>query len=422
MPAAEPAGGEVVLTVERVGARGDGIAQWRGEPVYLPFTAPGDVVRARLGKRRGDGITADLDTVITQGARAAPVCTHFGQCGGCALQHLDESAYAAAKMSWLEAALAHQGLIADSIRPLTRLETGTRRRARFHMARGRIGFHARQSHRLVDLRECAVLHPRLFALVEPLRRLSLLLFEPGAKGAASATVTETGIDLVLDLAQEPDLRRLEAMAGFAEAEDLAQLSWRLDGDTIPVARRRQPRVTLGGVAVDLPSDAFLQPSLEAETALGETVVAMAGDARNIADLYAGIGTFTFALTRVARLHAVEGSAAAAAALVRAASRAGLSGLVSAERRDLAARPLAGEELARFDAVVFDPPYAGARDQCAALAASPVPRLIAVSCNPASFARDARLLVDGGYGLVEIRPFDAFIWSANLELVALFERR
>jgi 23S rRNA (uracil1939-C5)-methyltransferase len=422
MPTAKPAGGEVTLTVERVGARGDGIAQWRGEPVFLPFTAPGDVVRARLGKRRGGGVMAELDAVMAPGARAAPVCRHFGLCGGCALQHLDESAYDAAKLSWLEAALVHQGLSAETMRPLRRLPAGTRRRARFQLARGRVGFHARQSHRLIDLRECAVLHPELFALAAPLRRLSTILFMAGTTGAASATLSETGIDLVLELAQEPDLPRLEAMAAYAEAQDLAQLSWRQDEDAIPVARRRQPRVTLSGVAVDLPLDAFLQPSLEAETALGEAVVDMAGDARHVVDLYAGIGTFTFALARKAKVHAVETVAASVAALARAASRAGLSGVVSAERRDLSARPLDGEELARFDAVVFDPPYAGAREQCAALASSRAARLVAVSCNPASFARDARILVDGGYRLVEARPFDAFIWSANLELVALFERR
>jgi 23S rRNA (uracil1939-C5)-methyltransferase len=181
-------------------------------------------------------------------------------------------------------------------------------------------------------------------------------------------------------------------------------------------------VTLAGVAVELPPDAFLQPSLEVEAALGETVLAMVGEADRIADLYAGLGTFAFALAAKARVHAVEGAEAASAALARAAARAGLSRRVSAEHRDLAVRPLDAEELAQFDAVVFDPPYAGAREQSAALAASRVSRIIAVSCNPASFARDAGLLADGGYHLVEVRPFDAFIWSANLELVALFERR
>ena len=422
MRAAEPSGEEVTLTVERVGQRGDGIARWRDAPVFLPFTAPGDQIRARLLQRRGEGWTAALEAMLTPGARAQPVCRHFGQCGGCALQHLDDDAYAAAKLSWLEAALAHQGLSCSTIHPLRRLQPGTRRRVRLQLARGRIGFHARQSHRLIDLAECAVIEPKLFALLAPLRRLSLVLFERAESGAANATLSETGIDLVIELPHPPDLRRLETLAAFAEAEDLAQLSWRCGDELAPVARRRQPRVTLTGVTVDLPPDAFLQPSLEAEAALSEAVLAMAGEAGRIADLYAGIGTFTFALARKASVHAVEGSEASAAALARAAARAGLSSRVSAERRDLAARPLDADELAKFDAVVFDPPYAGAREQSAALAASRVPRIIAVSCNPASFARDARLLADGGYRLVEVRPFDAFIWSANLELVALFERR
>lgn len=422
MRAAEPSGEEVTLTVERVGQRGDGIARWRDAPVFLPFTAPGDQIRARLLQRRGEGWTAALEAMLTPGARAQPVCRHFGQCGGCALQHLDDDAYAAAKLSWLEAALAHQGLSCSTIHPLRRLQPGTRRRVRLQLARGRIGFHARQSHRLIDLAECAVIEPKLFALLAPLRRLSLVLFERAESGAANATLSETGIDLVIELPHPPDLRRLETLAAFAEAEDLAQLSWRCGDELAPVARRRQPRVTLTGVAVDLPPDAFLQPSLEAEAALSEAVLAMAGEAGRIADLYAGIGTFTFALARKASVHAVEGSEASAAALARAAARAGLSSRVSAERRDLAARPLDADELAKFDAVAFDPPYAGAREQSAALAASRVPRIIAVSCNPASFARDARLLADGGYRLVEVRPFDAFIWSANLELVALFERR
>ncbi len=189
----------------------------------------------------------------------------------------------------------------------------------------------------------------------------------------------------------------------------------------PVALRRVPLVTLSGVAVDLPEGCFLQPSLAAEAALIEAVSDMVGPARRIADLYAGIGTFSFALVRRAQVHAFEGAAEAVATLMAAARRAGLQDRVLAERRDLGASALSPTECARFDAVVFDPPYAGAIEQSRALAASSVKRIVAVSCNPATFARDARILADGGYRLVEVRPFDAFPWSANLELVARFER-
>lgn len=418
MPSAEI----LALTIARVGVRGDGIARYQSEPVYLPFTAPGDVVRAKLGPRRGEGRTAELVELVSPGARATPVCTHFGTCGGCALQHLDDAAYVATKMQWLETALAQHGLTPDRIAPLTRLPSGTRRRARFQLERSRLGFHARASHRVVDFKECAVLHPALFALTAPLRKLAATLLASGQHATARATLAENGIDLMLDLPSIPDLPRLEAMAEFAQAQDLARLAWRHDDVTTPVAVRRKPQVSLSRVAVDLPEEGFLQPSVEAEKALTAAVLEMAGEARNLADLYAGIGTFSFALAARAKVHAVEFSAGAVTAMARAASRSGLAGIVSTEKRDLAARPLEDDELAHFDTVVFDPPYAGAREQCRALATSSVARIVAVSCNPATFARDARILVDGGYRLEEVRPFDAFIWSANLELVACFARR
>lgn len=416
MPTAKSGAETVELTIERVGVRGDGIGTWRGEPVFIPFTAPGDVVRAVLGQKRGDGRSAELREIVAPGARANPPCAHFGTCGGCALQHLDDASYVAAKLQWLDAALAQHRLQPETIAPLARFPAQTRRRARFQLEGKRVGFHARGSHRLVDLRECHVLRPQLVALLPALRA-----FSAGATAtAAGVTLAENGIDLLLDLARAPDLAPLEAMAQLAHECDLARLSWR-EGDRItPAAERRKPLVTLSGVPVALPEDVFLQPSLEAEAALVAAVAAFAGTAPHVADLYAGIGTFTFALARRAKVHAVEGHGGAIAALGQAAARSGLTG-VSAEKRDLVARPLGMEELAGFDAVVFDPPYAGAKEQCRVLAQSTVPRIIAVSCNPASFARDARILVDGGYRLTTIRPFDAFLWSANLELVAAFER-
>jgi 23S rRNA (uracil1939-C5)-methyltransferase len=185
--------------------------------------------------------------------------------------------------------------------------------------------------------------------------------------------------------------------------------------------RRPPRVVFSGVAVELPVDAFLQASVEADAALAEEVPAGLGSAARVADLYAGLGTLTFAVAGRAVVHAVDASGTALAALAAAAARAGLDGRVASERRDLDARPLLADELTRFDAVIFDPPRAGARAQSAALAHSAVPRVIAVSCNPASFARDARLLVDGGYRLTRVQPIDQFIWSPHVELVAYFER-
>ena len=415
------------LDIDSVGVRGDGIGTNDGARFFVPFTASGDRVRARIESKTAEGSRAALMAVLRPGARAQPVCRHFGECGGCALQHLSDDAYAGAKLGWLEGALARQGFDAPEIAPLIRLKPGTRRRARWALARNgagaEVGFHVRQSHRIVDMRECPVLHPALFALVEPLRRLASSVLPAGGKGAATATLGDSGIDLLIDLPDIPGLAELEALAAFAESADLARLSWRAGKEIGPVAERRKPTVILSGVTVDLPAESFLQASAEADAALGGAVTAMLGDACNVADLYAGLGTFTFAVASsgAAKIHAVELSAASSRAVTHAATRAGLLGKVTAETRDLAERPLSIKDLAGFDTAIFDPPRTGAAAQSRNLARSKVARIVAVSCNPATFARDARMLVDGGYRLGPIQPVDSFIWSAHLELVARFER-
>ena len=418
----------IELEVTEVGARGDGIAVHAGKPVYLPFTAPGDRVRARLGPPRDAGRAGTMLELLKAGARQAPVCPHFGACGGCALQHLAADTYRAFKVDRVRAALAHRGLDTGAVEALVTVPPGTRRRARLALRRQkggepRVGFYGRDSHEIVDMRACAVLHPRLVAIVAPLRELAASVFPVRGSGAATLTLVDSGVDLLLDLPDAPGLSGLETLAGFANAQDVARLSWRV-GETsapTPAAERRPARVLLAGVAVDVPVDGFLQASVEAERALTELVLAGVGDAGRIADLHAGLGTFTFALAARARVLAVDGSRTAIAALAAAAARGGLAGRIAAETRDLDARPLLADELDRFDAVVFDPPRAGAAAQSAALAASRVRRVVAVSCNPATFARDARLLVDGGYRLARVVPVDQFLWSPHVELVAWLER-
>lgn len=422
------AGEAVLLTVTRVGVRGDGIADHRGMPVYIPFTAPGDRVRARLGKARDEGRQASVVELVEAGARQAPPCPHFMTCGGCALQHLADEAYRQTKETQVRSALAHRGLDAAVVEPLFRLPPGTRRRARLALLRprnGRVlaGFHGRESNAIVDMRVCPVLHVGLVALVAPLRDLAARLLRPSESGFATMTVLESGVDLLLDLPGIPDMAGLEALAEFADVRDLARLAWRGNPKeaTTPAAERRPARVVFAGVAVDVPSDSFLQASAEADRVLTELVLGGVAAATEIADLYAGLGTFTFALAARATVHAVDGARPAVMALTAAAARARLGARVSAEARDLEMRPLMADELRRFDAVVFDPPRAGAKAQSEALAASTVQRVVAVSCNPATFARDARALVDGGYRLTRVVPVDQFIWSPHVELVAWFER-
>jgi len=415
---------EIVLAIESVGVRGDGVAHHDGKPVYVPFAAPGDRVRVRLSTEKGER-RGQLVGLLAPGARVAPVCAHFGACGGCALQHLSAEAYVAAKLGWLRGALAQHGFADVDIAPLRRFAPGTRRRARLALGRNGgvvAGFHARMSHAIVDMRECHVLHPALFVLVEPLRRLAAALLSKKGTATASLTLGDAGVDVLLELPKVPGLQALEALARFAAEQDLARLSWRADHAFAPVAQRRPVRAVFAGVAVDLPADAFLQASSEADAVLAALVLDAVGTPRRVADLYAGVGTLSFALAARAPVHAVEGDAEAAKALGHAAARANLSDRVTVERRDLARRPLSAEELARFDAVVFDPPRTGAAVQSRALAASAVSRVVAVSCNPATFARDARILADGGYALAHIVPVDSFIWSPHLELVARFERK
>ncbi|MGH7000825.1 MAG: class I SAM-dependent RNA methyltransferase [Stellaceae bacterium] len=414
----------VDLTIDSVGVRGDGVARHNGKPVYVPFTVPGDRVRARLSSEKGER-RGEVVEILAAGERATPVCRHFGTCGGCALQHLTGEVYAAAKLGWLQGALAQHGFKDVAIAPLRRLAPGTRRRARLALARNGeavAGFHGRMSHAVVDMHECHVLHPALFTLVEPLRTLAAAILPRRGTAAASLTLGDAGVDLLLELPKAPALDGLEALARFAVERDLARLSWRAGKVTAPVAQRRPMRAVFAGVAVDLPPDAFLQASAEADAVLSDLVLDAIGMPRRVADLYAGVGTFTFALATRAPVHAVEGDAEAAKALGQASARATLGDRVSVERRDLARRPFSVEELGRYDAVVLDPPRIGALAQSGVLAESKVSRIVAVSCNPATFARDARILVDGGYTLAHVAPVDSFAWSPHLELVARFERR
>lgn len=396
-----------------MGHQGDGWAMDRGTRVHVPFTVPGDVVEAEV--IGGRGIVRRL---IDPGPeRAAPACRHFGRCGGCTLQHAAREAQLAWKRGFVQRALAQRGLEAEVGDPIA-VPPGTRRRVKFQAVRQsgvwRLGFAERASHRLVQIEECPVLSPRLREFVR----------DPGDPaphlGRADIHVldTETGLAVDVEPTMKPAAQALWTQAAaWARARGVVRLA--CAGEEI--VHIAEPVVHLSGVAVVPPPGAFLQATLEGEAALTRLVRHAVGDVRRIADLFAGIGTFTFALAGEACIHAMDGNGAACKALREAAHRA--SGLkpVAVERRDLFRTPLTVKELNGFDAVVFDPPRAGAQAQAVRLAASAVPRVVAVSCNPASFARDARVLVDGGYRLHDVAVVDQFVWSAHVELVARFDR-
>jgi 23S rRNA (uracil1939-C5)-methyltransferase len=420
-----PGAAPIEVTIERIGAGGDGVGRWQGLPVYLPFTVPGDRVRARLGVPRGGGHAAEVVDLIAPGkGRADPVCRHFGDCGGCALQHLDAALYRQAKLDALGAALARAGLDPAAVAPL-QIVAPARRRARLGMMRPRqhgaavrLGFRGRFRHDLVDLRECPVLEPALWAALGELRTAAAGFLSPGESAEIGLTHTDSGLDLLIEAAMPPTLAVLETLAGLAAAADLARIVWRRRAADTLVVERRPVRMRFSGVAVAFPPGGFVQANAEAERRLVAAVLDAVGARRPVLDLYAGLGTFTFALAPGRRVHAVEGDAAAAASLAEAA--AGVPE-VTVERRDLARAPLSPAALAQYQAVVFDPPRTGAARQAAALAAAAPDTVVAVSCNPATFARDAALLAGGGFRLERLVPVDQFVWTPHLELVGIFRR-
>lgn len=417
------------LEIARVGARGDGIAHAEGRAVFVPYTAPGDRLTARVETpARGDW-RGEIDRLTAPGpGRATAPCAHFGRCGGCSLQHLDGPTVAAQKRDWLAQALAARGLDPGALRDPLAIPPGRRRRARFaarKTARGWIvGFNEAKGARIVDQRHCPALLDELAALPAFLRALLARLERIGEATDILACRTDAGLDLAFFPAMptEPSLRDREALLAGARDRGLARVAWDSGaGMAETVAAPAPPRLVMGGVSVLVPPGGFLQPSADGEAAIVERVLDAVGPARRVADLYCGLGTLALPLAEGgARIvHAVDGDAAMVDALRRAAGNAGAR--LTGECRDLARQPLAGADLARFDAAVFDPPRAGAAAQAAALAASGVARVVAVSCNPATLARDLRMLVDGGFRIDWVQPIDQFPWAAHLEAVACLSR-
>ena len=387
-------------TIVRLAARGDGVT---ADGRFAAGSAPGDILSA--------------EGVLVPGPhRVVPPCRHFGTCGGCQLQHIDDSSYTQFIIDRISGALAEQRIDAPDFAPAHLSPPNTRRRASLRAERrGKqvtLGFNEGASHRIVDLRECHVLLPELTALIAPLRRLLAIVIPDGGRANVTLTRADQGIDLLLAGFEVDGFVAIEALNDFAAAQHLARLS--VDEGVGPSARwcPEPPTIRLGGVPVAFPDGAFLQATVDGEAALIAAVKATVGDAASTLDLFAGLGTFALSLT--GRVKAVEGSRDAVLALI--ATRQ-----VAVEHRDLFRRPLTPAELTGFDAVVLDPPRAGAREQTAQLAASTIPRIAYVSCNPSTFARDARALIDGGYHLERIVPVGQFRWSTHVELAATFTR-
>lgn len=410
--------------VVAIGHAGDGVVRVEGQTHHLPWTVSGDRVRVRASGPSGLNL---VEVVAESPRRIPPVCRHFGECGGCVAQHFDSSTYQAWRHEQVAAPLSQRGFTEPPVEPVVAVGSGTRRRAtlawRARPGGVDLGFRERGAHRIVPMAMCPALHPDIVARLGDLRGLATHL---DTAGRLDVTHCDNGLDITVEQKREPTLAMREALGAFAEAAGVVRLSWRAGqgGPAETVIQRGAPVVTVAGVAVALPAAAFLQPSVPGEAVLQSLVVEMVGRARRVADLFCGCGTLALALAQRGAVAAVDSDASAIAALRAAAGAAagrGLSIALRAEVRDLFRRPLQGAELDGFDAVVFDPPRAGAAAQAAALAQSKVKTVVAVSCNPATFARDARLLADGGFTLRRAVPIDQFVWSQHVEVVALFTR-
>jgi 23S rRNA (uracil1939-C5)-methyltransferase len=394
--------GEVIV---RVAARGDGVTD---SGRHAAFAAPGDRLRA--------------DGVLVPGPHhATPPCRHFPTCGGCQLQHLDDESYGRFVSDRIAGALAAQGLSA----PLRRSHLSpprSRRRATFHAERRGsailLGFSEAGASTLVDLVECHVVRPEIVLLLNALRGLLRDLLKPRSRAHIHVTLADQGLDIMVKGVSADGLAFAEQLPDFAERHGIARFA--IDDGYGPETRwePRPVTITLGGVPVALPHAAFLQATEDGEGVLVECVREAVGDDGTVADLFAGLGTF--ALNLGGKIYAGEAGREPVLALKAAASLAGRA--IFADHRDLYRRPLTPAELDRFDALVLDPPRAGAREQVTNIAASGAKRLAYVSCNPSSFARDAKILCEAGFDIDWVQPVGQFRWSTHVELAALLTRQ
>lgn len=404
-----------LLRIERLGHKGDGVASYGGHDLHIPYTLPGELVRL---EQRDDGLSIK-ELVEPSPKRIDPICDHYGRCGGCQIQHLRPKSYRIWKKRLIEQAFAQRGIEA-SVSALQVVPTASRRRACFeaHICEHgfRFGYHQRSSQVIVDLEACPLLHPSLAAKLSDLRRLAQTAVKQIPKLRLLATVTDTGLDVDLQGSSLHPINERK-LTDLAQATGLTRLSINQE----ELCTFRSSTLSIGGISVDVPPAVFLQATAQSERALQNHVVQFVGDAPRVLDLFSGIGTFSLPLARQSAVEAVDLAGPALTALDQAVRRT--SGLrpVTAISRDLFLNPIMARDLSAFDAVIFDPPRAGAEAQVGEIAKSSVPLVIAVSCNPATLARDARLLIDGGYRMVTMVAVDQFLYSSHIEVVAVFQR-
>lgn len=407
------------VTIDTLGTQGDGIFHASNGPVYVPFSLPGETLAIARVKNHG--------TIISYGEtspdRVAPACRHFGpdgqggSCGGCSLQHMAKPAYNAFKRSLVVAALKSKGIDVP-VGELIEAHPGERRRVVFAARRTEkdllIGFNQAESHHIVAIEECPIASPGIVSSLDALKKIGSAVTTKADPFRMTVIETLTGLDVAIDgLKALGDKERRGLTETVLAMRGIARVSF--NGEI--VIEPRKPQLDMAGVAVSPPPGAFTQATAAAEEAMVRLTMDHVGKAKRVADLFAGIGTFALRLARTAHVHAVESEEKAIRALDHAARNTQGLKPVSVERRDLFRRPLMTSELKTFDAVVFDPPRAGAEEQCRELARSAVKKVVAVSCNPLTLARDLSILTAAGYRVTSVTPIDQFLWTAHVEVVA-----
>ena len=411
------------ITIDRLGAQGDGIAASQDGPVYVPFTLPGETVAIARVKNQG----TVMSIASASADRQEPPCRHFGPdgingtCGGCTLQHMADAPYRAFKRQLVVDALKSKGLTPE-VGEIVAAHPGERRRVVFAARKTEkdmlIGFNQAESHHIVAIEECPISSAGIISRLPAIRAVGAAIATNAEAFRIAVLETLSGLDLAVEGVKKlSDQQRRKAIEVVLGLRGIARVS--LDGEIL--IEPSKPIVEFGGVQVSPPAGGFTQATKPAEEAMAKLVLAHVGKAKRIADLFAGAGTFSLQLARLGRVHAVEGDAKAIAALDHAARNTQGLKPVTVEKRDLFRRPLMTAELKVYDAVVFDPPRAGAEFQCKELARSAVKKIVAVSCNPLTLARDLAILVEGGYRITSVTPIDQFLWTSHVEVVATLEK-
>ncbi|MCJ9672186.1 MULTISPECIES: class I SAM-dependent RNA methyltransferase [unclassified Neorhizobium] len=411
----------VTVTISRLGAQGHGIANGEDGPVYVPYALPGETLAIA---RNGDHGTV-MSTSNPSPDRVTPPCRHFGPdsdaCGGCSLQHLADAPYHAFKRNLVVEALKSKGLTPE-VGELIIAHPGERRRVVFSARKTEkellLGFNRAETNHIVSIVECPIASPGIVARLEAIRAVGKALATGSETFRIAVLETLAGLDLAAEgLKPLDDKQRRTVTETVLALKSIARVS--VNGEII--IELQKPLVDFGGVKVSPPPGAFTQATKPAEDAMAELVLSHVGKAKRIIDLFAGSGTFSLRLARIAKVHAVEGDEKSVRALDLAARNTQGLKPVSVEKRDLYRRPMMVSELKNYDAVVFDPPRAGAEVQMKELARSTVKTVVAVSCNPLTLARDLRILVDAGYQIKTVTPIDQFLWSPHVEAVALLQK-